>query len=60
MGIGRNVLNNIILCDLCVHYTAPTNKYIPNIRTHLKDLNTFFQKQTLLLFTRPLQEDLVK
>ena len=36
------------------------NKCIPNIHTHLMGLNPFFQKQTLLLFTCPLQEDFVK
>lgn len=60
MGIGRKVLSSIILHDLCVHCTAPINKCIPNIHTHLMGLNPFFQKQTLLLFTCPLQEDFVK
>lgn len=60
MGIGRKVLSSIILHDLCIHCTALMKKYIPNICTHLKGLNPFFQKQTLLLFTCSLQEDFVK
>ena len=57
VGIDGNVLNNIVivLCDLCVRYTALVDKYIPTICTCLKDPNPFVRKQALLLLTGLLQ-----
>ncbi|XP_027417991.1 condensin-2 complex subunit D3 isoform X5 [Bos indicus x Bos taurus] len=62
VGIDGNVLNNIVivLCDLCVRYTALVDKYIPTICTCLKDPNPFVRKQALLLLTGLLQEDFVR
>lgn len=57
VGIDGNVLNNIVivLCDLCVRYTALVDKYVPTICTCLKDPNPFVRKQALLLLTGLLQ-----
>ena len=57
MGIDGSVLNNvvIVLCDLCVRYTALVDKYVPTICTCLKDPNPFVRKQALLLLTGLLQ-----
>ncbi|XP_043338941.1 condensin-2 complex subunit D3 isoform X1 [Cervus canadensis] len=62
VGIDGNVLNNvvIVLCDLCVRYTALVDKYVPTICTCLKDPNPFVRKQALLLLTGLLQEDFVR
>ncbi|XP_006068546.2 condensin-2 complex subunit D3 isoform X1 [Bubalus bubalis] len=62
LGIDGNVLNNIVivLCDLCVRYTALVDKYVPTICTCLKDPNPFVRKQALLLLTGLLQEDFVR
>lgn len=57
VGIDGSVLNNvvIVLCDLCVRYTALVDKYVPTICTCLKDPNPFVRKQALLLLTGLLQ-----
>ncbi|XP_043850916.1 condensin-2 complex subunit D3 isoform X2 [Dromiciops gliroides] len=58
VAIRNNVI--IVLCDLCIRYTAMVDRYIPNISVCLKDSDPFIRKQTLILLTNLLQEEFVK
>lgn len=58
VAVRNNVI--IVLCDLCMRYTAMVDKYIPNISMCLKDSDPFIRKQTLTLLTNLLQEEFVK
>lgn len=58
VAVRNNVI--IIMCDLCVRYTAMVDRYIPNISLCLKDPHPFIRKQTLILLTNLLQEEFVK
>ncbi|XP_055987450.1 condensin-2 complex subunit D3 isoform X2 [Sorex fumeus] len=58
VAVRNNVI--IVLCDLCMRYTAVVDKYIPNISMCLKDSDPFIRKQTLTLLTNLLQEEFVK
>ncbi|XP_030320546.1 condensin-2 complex subunit D3 isoform X1 [Calypte anna] len=58
VAVRNNVV--IVMCDLCVRYTAMVDRYIPNISLCLKDPNPFIRKQTLILLTNLLQEEFVK
>ncbi|KFQ52528.1 Condensin-2 complex subunit D3, partial [Nestor notabilis] len=58
VAVRNNVV--IIMCDLCVRYTAMVDRYIPNISLCLKDPHPFIRKQTLILLTNLLQEEFVK
>ncbi|XP_078195997.1 condensin-2 complex subunit D3 isoform X2 [Callithrix jacchus] len=58
VAVRNNVI--IVMCDLCIRYTAMVDKYIPNISMCLKDSNPFIRKQTLILLTNLLQEEFVK
>lgn len=53
VAVRNNVI--IVLCDLCMRYTAMVDKYIPNISMCLKDSDPFIRKQTLTLLTNLLQ-----
>eukprot|EP00026_Physarum_polycephalum_P000676 Phypoly_transcript_00677.p1 GENE.Phypoly_transcript_00677~~Phypoly_transcript_00677.p1 ORF type:complete len:1381 (+),score=215.83 Phypoly_transcript_00677:207-4145(+) len=56
--IRNNVM--VVMCDLCIRYTAIVDRYIPNIAMCLRDESELVRKQTLMLLTRLLQEDYVK
>ncbi|XP_028619764.1 condensin-2 complex subunit D3 [Grammomys surdaster] len=58
VAVRNNVI--IVMCDLCIRYTAMVDNYIPNISLCLKDSDPFIRKQTLILLTNLLQEDYVK
>ncbi|XP_060035869.1 condensin-2 complex subunit D3 [Erinaceus europaeus] len=58
VAVRNNVI--VVLCDLCIRYTAMVDKYIPNISMCLKDSDPFIRKQTLILLTNLLQEEFVK
>ncbi|XP_012585422.1 PREDICTED: condensin-2 complex subunit D3 isoform X2 [Condylura cristata] len=58
VAVRNNVV--IVMCDLCIRYTAMVDKYIPNISMCLKDSDPFIRKQTLILLTNLLQEEFVK
>eukprot|EP01133_Synstelium_polycarpum_P002517 gene2517-2876_t len=56
--IRNNVM--IVMCDLCIRYTAVVDAYIPNIARCLRDSSEVVRRQTLILLTRLLQEDYLK
>uniref|UniRef100_A0A8C5PFA2 Condensin-2 complex subunit D3 n=1 Tax=Leptobrachium leishanense TaxID=445787 RepID=A0A8C5PFA2_9ANUR len=58
MAIRNNVI--IVICDLCVRYTAMVDRYIPNVSVCLRDQEPFIRRQTLILLTNLLQEDFIK
>ncbi|XP_063167046.1 condensin-2 complex subunit D3 [Candoia aspera] len=58
VAVRNNVV--IVMCDLCIRYTAIVDRYIPDIATCLKDSEAFIRKQTLILLTNLLQEEFVK
>ncbi|NXT01198.1 CNDD3 protein, partial [Jacana jacana] len=58
VAVRNNVL--IVICDLCIRYTAMVDRYMPNVSLCLKDPDPFIRKQTLILLTNLLQEEFVK
>ncbi|NXJ68595.1 CNDD3 protein, partial [Rostratula benghalensis] len=58
VAVRNNVI--IVMCDLCIRYTAMVDRYVPNISLCLKDPDPFIRKQTLILLTNLLQEEFVK
>ncbi|XP_008945131.1 PREDICTED: condensin-2 complex subunit D3, partial [Merops nubicus] len=58
VAVRNNVV--IVLCDLCVRYTAMVDRYVPNVSLSLKDPDPLIRRQTLILLTNLLQEDFVK
>ncbi|NXC43757.1 CNDD3 protein, partial [Penelope pileata] len=58
VAVRNNVV--IVMCDLCIRYTAMVDGYIPNISLCLKDPHPFIRKQTLIMLTNLLQEEFVK
>jgi len=50
----------VVMCDLCIKYTALVDNYMVTIAMCLRDKNELVRKQTLMSLTRLLQEDFVK
>uniref|UniRef100_A0A3P8WQ73 Non-SMC condensin II complex, subunit D3 n=1 Tax=Cynoglossus semilaevis TaxID=244447 RepID=A0A3P8WQ73_CYNSE len=58
MAVRNNVV--IVMCDLCVRYTAIVDHYVPNISACLRDSEAVIREQALIMLTNLLQEEFVK
>lgn len=50
----------IVLCDLCVKYTATVDSYVMKMSDCFADRSTIVRRQALLIMTRLIAEDYVK
>jgi condensin-2 complex subunit D3 len=50
----------IVLCDLCVKWTATVDPYVMNMSACFADESPIVRRQTLLIMTRLISEDYVK
>ncbi|KAK8838360.1 Condensin-2 complex subunit D3 [Tritrichomonas musculus] len=50
----------IVLCDLCVKYSATVDSYVMNMSGCFADHSTIVRRQALLIMTRLIAEDYVK
>ncbi|PRP83328.1 condensin-2 complex subunit D3 [Planoprotostelium fungivorum] len=50
----------VVMCDLCIKYTALVDNYVVVLALCLRDSNELVRKQTLMSLTTLLQEDFVK
>lgn len=53
MAVRNNVV--IVMCDLCVRYTAIVDHYVPNISACLRDSEAVIREQALIMLTNLLQ-----